>query len=80
VQHRLIIAEGDKRLMEQWRESFLGFVLAEREFYAPQREERRVDRCRCRDFIYNEMTSHRHVDDNDPRWDDMWTTTTSNDH
>jgi hypothetical protein len=52
AQRRLIIAEHDERLMEQWRESFPGDVLTEREFYAAKKEERRADRRRRRDFIF----------------------------
>jgi hypothetical protein len=66
--------------MEQWRESFPGDVLMKREFYAVQRERRRADQRRRRDFIYNELGKPSStLDDNDPRWDDMWTTTTSDD-
>jgi hypothetical protein len=66
--------------MEQWRESFPGDVPAKREFYVAQRVRRRADRRRHRDFIYDELDKPLSMlDDNDPRWDDMWTTTTSSD-
>jgi hypothetical protein len=38
AQRRLIIAERDEHLMEQWRESFSGDILTEREFYVVKRE------------------------------------------
>jgi hypothetical protein len=39
-----------------------------------------VDWCRCRNFIYDELDKPMStLDDNDPRWDHMWTTTTSDD-
>jgi hypothetical protein len=48
------------------------------EFYAAQRANRRVDRRRRRDFIMEELDKPVcTLDDNDPRWVDMWTNTTS---
>jgi hypothetical protein len=39
-----------------------------------------VDRRRSRNFIYDELDKLvSTLDDNDPRWDHMWTTTTSYD-
>jgi hypothetical protein len=58
--------------MEQWRESFPGDILTEREFYAVKREERRAERRRRWDFIYDELDKPSSaLDENDPRWDDI---------
>jgi hypothetical protein len=65
--------------MQQWREQFPGDVRDEDDFYATQREARRADRRRHRDFINAEVDKpgSSTLDDEDPRWDDMWTETTS---
>jgi hypothetical protein len=43
AQRRLLIAERDECLMQQWRESFPGDARDEEEFYIIKREERRAD-------------------------------------
>jgi hypothetical protein len=79
AQHRLLIAEHDERLMEQWRKSFPGDVWDEEAFYAAQREERRADRRRRRAFFEKVDNPNMALGDEDPRWDDLWTEATSDD-
>jgi hypothetical protein len=58
----------------------MGDIMMEMDFYAAQRERRRAGQCRRRDFIMEELDKPvSMLNDNDPRWDDMWTTTSSDD-
>jgi hypothetical protein len=82
TQRRLIIAKRNERLMQQWRESFLGDVWDEEEFYAMKREERRADRHCCREFAEQKLENPNSMVDFDSEglmWDDLWTETTSYD-
>jgi hypothetical protein len=67
--------------MEQWRKQSLGDVQATGPFYAAKREERRADQRRRGDFIEAEVDKPgpSMFDDEDPRWDDLWTETTFSD-
>jgi hypothetical protein len=51
----------------------LGDVQNEEDFYAAQREKRRVDQRRSRVFIEDEVgkPGPSMLDDEDPRWDDL---------
>jgi hypothetical protein len=81
AQLRLVITERDKRLMQQWHESFPGDVRNE-EFYAMKREERRTGRRRRWEFAEQELenpNSTKNFDSDGPMWNDLWTETTSSD-
>jgi hypothetical protein len=66
--------------MQQWREPFLSDVRGEEEFYARHRTERRADRRCRRAFTEDEIDNpNSRLNDKDPRWDDLWTATTSDD-
>jgi hypothetical protein len=58
--------------MQQRREQFPGNVRDEEDFYAAQRE-RRADQRRRRPFIEEVNNSNPTLDEEDPRWDDLWT-------
>jgi hypothetical protein len=61
--------------MRQWREQFLDKIRNE-DFNTMQR----ADRCHRRAFAKQEVDNpNTTFDDEDPRWDDLWTTTTSDD-
>jgi hypothetical protein len=82
AQRRLLIAECDECLLQQWRESFPGGVQDEEEFYAMKREKRRADHHRPREFAEQEvenLNSQVDLDLDGPIWNDLWTKTTSND-
>jgi hypothetical protein len=49
------------------------------EFYAANRAEKRVDRRTRRAFAEAQLDGPCTIADEDPRWDDLWTTTTSDD-
>jgi hypothetical protein len=79
-QRRQLITEHDDRLMEQWRQSFQGDARDEEAFYAAQREERRACLRRYRAFAEEEVDNlNTTLSDKDPRWDDLWSETTSDD-
>jgi hypothetical protein len=76
VQRRLLIAEHDERAMAAWRREFPQDVQAELEFYRSKRAERRAyraDRRRRKAFINAQLAGPQTIDDDDPRWDDLWT-------
>ena len=76
AQRRLLIAEHDERAMARWRREFPQDVQAELEFYRSRRAERRAyreDRRRRKAFINAQLAGPQTIDDDDPRWDDLWT-------
>jgi hypothetical protein len=75
---RFAITKRDEQLMWQWREQFPSDVCDKEDFYATQRAERRADRRRGREFAEQEIDNpNTTLGDDDPRWDDVWTATTS---
>jgi hypothetical protein len=83
AQRRLLIAERDERLMQQWREEFPGDVRDEEAFFAMKREERRADRRRRREYAERELenpnTTEDFEDEDGQMFNDLWTETTSDD-
>jgi hypothetical protein len=82
-QRRLLIAERDEHLMQQWYESFPGDVRDKEEFYAIKREERRADRRCHREFASKSsrtQTQRSDFDSDGPMWDYLCTETTSDDN
>jgi hypothetical protein len=82
AQRRLLIAERDERLMQQWHESFPGDVCDEEEFFTMKREERRADRRRRREYAEQVLENPNMTEDFDsdePMWNDLWIETTSDD-
>jgi hypothetical protein len=68
--------------MQQWRESFMGDVRDEEEFYAMKREERRADRRRRREYAEAELENPNSSNDFDSDgllWNNLCTETTSDD-
>jgi hypothetical protein len=72
----LVITEHDECLMQQWREQFPGDVRDEEDFYATQRADRHCRQAFAERKIDNPNTT---LDDEDLRWDNIWTSTTSED-
>jgi hypothetical protein len=73
---RLLIAEHNERAMARWRAEFPQDVQAELEFYRSRRVERRAYRADHRwrkAFINVQLAGPQTIDDNDSRWDDLWT-------
>jgi hypothetical protein len=62
--------------MQQWREQFPGDVRDEEDFYAAQRADRRRRQAFAERKIDNPNTT---LDDEELRWDNVWTSTTSED-
>nr|XP_051221406.1 uncharacterized protein LOC127339618 [Lolium perenne] len=80
AQRRLAIDERDKELMSQWRAQFPSDVVDRKVFFADLRARRRADRCRRRDIAEREFVNPTTTwADDDGRWDDVWTETTSDD-
>jgi hypothetical protein len=76
AQRRLLIAEHDERAMAAWHREFPQDVQAELEFYRSRRAERwayRADRRWCKAFINAQLAGPQTINDDDPRWDDLWT-------
>jgi hypothetical protein len=62
--------------MATWRREFPQDVQAELEFYRSRRAERRAyraDRRWRKAFINAQLAGPQTIDDDDPRWDDLWT-------
>jgi hypothetical protein len=83
AQRRLLIAEGDERLIQQWRGSFLGDVRDEEAFFTIKREEKRADRHRRREYAEQELENPNTTEDFEDKdgqmFNDLWTKTTSDD-
>jgi hypothetical protein len=74
VQRRIAIAERDEQLMRQWR------ARSPDAFFANLRAQRRSNRRHRRAVAAFELeNSNTTWTENDPRWDDLWTETTSDD-
>jgi hypothetical protein len=66
--------------MRQWWAQFPSNVLDMKAFFADLRAQRRADRCRRRDIVERELVKPTTTwADDDDRWDDVWTETTSDD-
>jgi hypothetical protein len=78
TQRRLVIADHDERLRQQWREQFSGDVRDKEDLYAAHRKKRRANR-RCHWAFAEEEIDNPNLtlDEEDPRWDDLWTAPTS---
>jgi hypothetical protein len=69
-----------KELMCQWRAQFPSDVVGTKAFFADLRAQRRADRRRRRDIAERELVNPTTTwADDDDRWDDVWTETTSDD-
>ena len=80
MQRRIAIAEQDEELMRQWRAQFPNDVDNTDAFFADLRAQRRSDRRHRRAVAEFELDNPNTTwADNDPRWDDIWTETTSDD-
>ncbi|KAK1605604.1 hypothetical protein QYE76_029277 [Lolium multiflorum] len=80
VQRRIAIAEHDEELMRQWRAQFPNDVDNTAAFFADLRAQRRSNRRHRRAVAVFELDNPNTTwADNDPRWDDIWTETTSDD-
>ncbi|KAK1650937.1 hypothetical protein QYE76_014524 [Lolium multiflorum] len=80
VQRRIAIAEHDEELMRQWRAQFPNDVDNTDAFFADLRAHRRSNRRHRRAVAVFELDNPNTTwADNDPRWDDIWTETTSDD-
>jgi hypothetical protein len=82
VQRRIAIAERDEELMRRWRAQFPQDVDDTEAFFANLRDQRRAARRRRRAAAEAELENTPDAEDweeNDPRWDDYWTETTSED-
>ncbi|KAK1630300.1 hypothetical protein QYE76_004615 [Lolium multiflorum] len=80
VQRRIAIAERDEQLMRQWRAQFPNDVDNTDAFFANLRAQRRSNRRHRRAVAAFELENPNTTwTENDPRWDDIWTETTSDD-
>jgi uncharacterized protein YndB with AHSA1/START domain len=81
TQCRLLIAERDERLMQQWREEFPGDIRDEEAFFTIKREERRANRHRRREHAEQELENPNTTEDfeDGQMFNDLWTETTSDD-
>jgi hypothetical protein len=80
VQRWIAIAEHDKQLMRQWRAQFPSDVDNSDTFFANLRAQRRSDRLhRWAVAVFELANPNTNWADNDTRWDDIWTETTSDD-
>jgi hypothetical protein len=80
AQRRLAIAERDEELMRRWRDQFPSDIVDEEVFFNEQRAKRRTDRHRHREIVEQEFDNPNTTwGEDDDRWDDVWTVTTSND-
>ena len=62
--------------MEAWKRQFPEDVIADAEFWAQRKAEREAyhdDRRRRKAFINDQLYVRTTIDDEDPRWDDLWT-------
>ena len=80
VQRRIAIAECDEQLMRQWRAQFPNDADNTDAFFANLRAQRRSDRRHRRAVAAFELENPNTTwTENDPRWEDIWTETTSDD-
>ena len=80
VQRRIAIAEHDEQLMRQWRAQFPNDVDNTDAFFADLRAQRRSNRRHRRAVANFELENPNTTwTEDDPRWDDIWTETTSDD-
>ena len=80
VQRRIAIAEHDEQLMRQWRAQFPNDVDNTDAFFTDLRAQRRSNRRHRRAVAEFELENPNTTwAENDPRWDDIWTETTSDD-
>jgi hypothetical protein len=77
-QRRLAIAEADERAMEAWRKNFPQDVADEMHFYAEKKAQREAEKAAKKArkaFIMAQLEGETTISDDDPRWDDLWSTT-----
>ena len=80
VQRRIAIAEHDEELMRQWRAQFPNDVDNTDAFFSDLRAQRMSNRRHRRAVATFELENPNTTwTENDPRWDDIWTETTSDD-
>ncbi|KAK1670121.1 hypothetical protein QYE76_058280 [Lolium multiflorum] len=80
VQRRIAIAEHDEQLMHQWRAQFPNAVDNIDAFFDDLRAQRRFNRRHRRAVAEFELKNPNTTwTENDRRWDDIWTETTSDD-
>jgi hypothetical protein len=78
AQRRLAIVERDEELMHRWRAQFPSDVVDKQAFFNEQRAERRRDRRRRREIAEREFNNPNMTwGQDDPRWDNVWTGTSS---
>jgi hypothetical protein len=66
--------------MRRWRDQFVSNVIDEAAFFNELRTQRRADRHRHPDIVERELVNPNMTwGDDDDRWDDSWTETTSDD-
>jgi hypothetical protein len=76
----LAVAERDEELMRQWRAQYLSDVIDKEVFFNKQRSRRRRDRCRHWEIAEREINNPNSMwVEDDPRWHNVWTVTTSDD-
>jgi hypothetical protein len=74
------LTERNEELMRRWREQFLSDVADEEVFFNEQRAQRRADRRHHREITELEFDNPNMTwGEDDDRWDDVWTATTSDD-
>ncbi|KAM0912306.1 hypothetical protein ACQ4PT_012976 [Festuca glaucescens] len=79
-QRRLAIAVADERTMAAWRENFPQDVIDENEFFKQQQAERKAARQAKqarKAFILAQMEGLSTIDDDDPWWADLFSSTAS---
>ncbi|KAK1618073.1 hypothetical protein QYE76_023590 [Lolium multiflorum] len=80
VQRRIAIAEHDEQLMRQWRAQFPNDIDNTDAFFADLRAQHRSNRRHRRVIAEFEHDNPNTTwTENDPRWDNIWTETTSDD-
>jgi hypothetical protein len=80
VQRRIAITEHDEELMRQWRAQFPNNINNTDAFFANLRAHCRSNRRHRRAVAEFKLDNPNTTwADNDPRWDDIWTETTSDD-
>jgi hypothetical protein len=75
VQRRLAIAESYEQLMDDWRASFPNDFSTKEVFFNELKRQRRRDRRHCREIDNPNIM----WDEDNVRWEDVWTVTTSDD-
>jgi hypothetical protein len=80
VQRRLAIVVRNEQLMDERRASFLNDGIAEEVLFNELKRQRRRDRRRCREITEREIDNPNITwGEDNARWDDVWTVTTSDD-